>query len=222
MVSCEKCPRLVRFRAEVPARASFRGQDYWRRPIPGFGDVTARIVLVGLAPAAHGGNRTGRVFTGDESARFLVRSLHDAGLANRPESRSRDDGLVLTDCYMTAAVKCVPPENKPTRDEFRNCSAYLDAELKLLDRMEAIIALGRLAFGSVLEWAAGRGAATSGIEFEHGRKYRVEGLPTLYACYHPSPRNTYTGVLTRRMMTGLFKKVVMECDAKGSTKSAED
>lgn len=216
MVSCKKCPRLVRFRAEVPVRAAFRGQDYWRKPVPGFGDARARIVLLGLAPAAHGGNRTGRVFTGDESARFLVRSLHDAGLASRPESLSRDDGLILKDCYMTAAVKCVPPENKPTRDEFRNCGLYLDAELELLDRMEAIVALGQLAFRSVLAWAAGRGVGTSGVKFEHGREYRFEGLPTLYACYHPSPRNTYTGVLTRAMMTGLLRRVIKECDAAGT------
>ena len=208
VVSCEKCPRLVRFRTTVSVRAAFRGQDYWRRPVPGFGDATARIVVVGLAPAAHGGNRTGRIFTGDESARFLMRSLHDAGLASQPASLSRDDGLVLTDCYMTAAVKCVPPEDRPTPKEFRNCSVYLDAELELLSRAEAIVALGHLAFRSILDWAASRGAETSGAKFEHGREYGFEGLPNVYACYHPSPRNTYTGKLTRRMMTGLFKRVV--------------
>ena len=209
--SCKKCPRLVRFRETVPARAAFRGQDYWRRPVPGFGDARARVVLVGLAPAAHGGNRTGRVFTGDESARFLVRSLHDVGLANKPASLSRDDGLVLADCYMTAAVKCVPPGNKPTPAEFRNCSAYLDAELELLSRAEAVVALGHLAFRSVLSWASSRGAETSGMKFAHGREYLFEGLPVVYACYHPSPRNTYTGKLTRRMMTGLFRRVIKEC-----------
>lgn len=208
VVSCKKCPRLVSFREMVPARAAFRGQDYWRKPVPGFGDVRARIVVVGLAPAAHGGNRTGRVFTGDASAKFLMRSLHDAGLASKPASLSRDDGLVLADCYMTAAVKCAPPEDRPTPEEFRNCSAYLEAELELLSRAEAIVALGQLAFRSILDWAAGRGAGTSGTRFEHGREYRFEGLPTVYACYHPSPRNTYTGKLTRRMMTGLFRRVI--------------
>ncbi len=214
VVSCEKCPRLVRFRAAVPARAAFRGQDYWRRPVPGFGDTRARIVVVGLAPAAHGGNRTGRVFTGDESARFLVRSLHDAGLANKPTSLSRDDGLALADCYVTAAVKCVPPDNKPTPAEFGNCSAYLDAELELLSQAEAVVALGQLAFRSVLGWAASKGAETSGMKFEHGREYLFDSLPAVYACYHPSPRNTYTGKLTRRMMTGLFKRVIKERNAK--------
>jgi len=208
VVSCNKCPRLVRFRASVPARAAFRGSDYWRRPVPGFGDTRARIVVVGLAPAAHGGNRTGRVFTGDESARFLVRSLHDAGLANKPTSLSGDDGLALADCYMTAAVKCVPPDHRPTPAEFVNCSAYLDAELELLSRAESVVALGQLAFRSVLRWAASKGAETSGMKFEHGRKYVFDGLPVLYACYHPSPRNTYTGKLTRGMMTGLFKRVI--------------
>jgi uracil-DNA glycosylase family 4 len=214
VVSCEKCPRLVRFRAAVPARAAFRGQDYWRRPVPGFGDANARIVVVGLAPAAHGGNRTGRVFTGDQSARFLMRSLHDVGLANKPASLSRDDGLVLTDCYMTAAVKCVPPDNKPTPAEFRNCSPYLEAELELLPRVEAVVALGHLALRSVLGWAAWKGAETSGLKFEHGREYPFEGLPAVFACFHPSPRNTYTGKLTRGMMTGLFKRAISESDAR--------
>ena len=216
VVSCNKCPRLVGFRETVPARATFRGQDYWRRPVPGFGDVKARIVVVGLAPAAHGGNRTGRVFTGDASAKFLMRSLHDAGLASKPASLSRNDGLVLTDCYMTAAVKCVPPGDRPTPEEFRNCSAYLEAELELLSRAEAIVALGQLAFRSILDWAANRGAETSGMKFEHGREYRFEELPTVYACYHPSPRNTYTGKLTRRMMTGLFRKVISGCASRSN------
>ena len=214
IVSCRKCPRLVKFRETVPTRAAFLGQDYWRKPVPGFGDGRARIVVVGLAPAAHGGNRTGRVFTGDASAKFLVRSLHDAGLASKPTSLSIDDGLVLTDCYMTAAVKCVPPRDRPTPEEFRSCSAYLEAELELLSRAEVIVALGQLAFRSILSWAASKGAETSGTRFEHGREYRFEGLPAVYACYHPSPRNTYTGKLTRRMMTRLFVRVNNERAAR--------
>jgi len=211
VISCKKCPRLVRFRETVPARAAFRGQDYWRKPVFGFGDVKARVVVVGLAPAAHGGNRTGRVFTGDASAKFLMRSLHEAGLANKSASLSRDDGLVLTDCYMTAAVRCAPPGDKPTLEEFRNCSAYLDAELDFLSQSKAIIALGQLAFGSILRWAKNRGARTSGMRFEHGRQSRFDRLPTVYACYHPSPRNTYTGKLTRRMMTALFRRATKQC-----------
>jgi len=212
VVCCEKCPRLVRFREKVPARAAFRAQEYWRRPVPGFGDERARFVLVGLAPAAHGGNRTGRVFTGDESARFLMRSLHDVGIASKPTSISRDDGLVLAGCYLTAAVRCVPPGNMPTSAEFGNCSSYLEAELELLSRAKAVVALGRLAFASVLDWAAGKGAKTTAVRFEHGREYRFDGLPAVYACYHPSPRNTYTGVLTRKMMTGLFRRIIRDCE----------
>ena len=212
IVNCRKCQRLVRFREEVPARAAFREQEYWRRPVPGFGDSNAHVAIVGLAPAAHGGNRTGRVFTGDGSARFLMRSLCDAGLANKPTSLSRDDGLVLTDCYMTAAVKCVPPGNKPTNEEFRSCSPFLESELRLL-RATVVVALGHLAFRSVLAWASSHGAETRSFRFEHGRRFALEGFPTIYACYHPSPRNTYTGKLTRRMMTSLFRRAASDISA---------
>jgi len=215
VVACEKCPRLVKYRTTLPVRAVFGGQGYWRRPVPGFGDMRARIVIVGLAPAAHGGNRTGRVFTGDESAKFLMRSLNEVGLANKPESVSKDDGLAHADCYMTAAVKCVPPKDRPTPEEFRSCSAYLDEELKLLSETEVIVALGVLAFGAVLRWAAKEGAEVSRAKFGHGQAYRFEGLPAIYACYHPSPRNTHTGKLTRRMMTGLFRKVIKEVESEG-------
>jgi len=210
VVVCRKCPRLVRYRESVRARRAFAGQIYWRKPVPGFGDPMATVVVVGLAPAAHGGERTGRVFTGDESARFLYRSLFDAGLSNQPTSESADDGLVLLSCYITAAVKCAPPEDKPTPQEFRNCSVYLDEELRTLQRARAVVALGRLAFGSVVGWAERQGADTSGMAFSHGASFRLPGLPTVYACYHPSPRNTYTGTLTREMMTRLLKKVVRE------------
>ena len=210
IVSCRKCPRLVEFREGVPARAKFSGQNYWRKPVPGFGDEKARIAIVCLAPAAHGGNRTGCIFTGDESAKFLMRSLHDVGLASKPSSLSRHDSLVLTDCYMTAAVNCVPPRDRPTSEEFHNCSIFLNAELALLGKVKSIMALGHLAFGSVLAWAESLGSDASDLKFEHGRRYRFDGLPTVYACYHPSPRNTYTGKLTKRMMTGLFKRVIRE------------
>ena len=213
VISCVKCARLVKYRTTLPVRAAFSEQRYWRRPVSGFGDEGARIVIVGLAPAAHGGNRTGRVFTGDASAKFLMRSLHDAGLANKPSSLSADDGLALVDCYMTAAVKCVPPGDRPTPKEFLNCSAYLNAELGILSKVEAIVALGSLAFGAVLRWAASKGAEVSGLKFRHGLACHFEGLPAIYACYHPSPRNTCTGKLTRRMMTGLFRKVIKDRNA---------
>ncbi len=206
-MDCRRCPRLVRYRETVPPRKSFRSERYWRRPVPGFGDPNASLVVIGLAPAAHGGNRTGRVFTGDESGRFLVAALYEAGYANKPVSESRDDGLVYTDCYVTAAVKCVPPQNKPTAKEFENCSAYLDSELRLLHNARSVVALGRAAFEAYVDYAASRGARTARAEFAHGRRYRFAGLPTLYASYHPSPRNTYTGKLTKKMFMSLLQKV---------------
>ncbi len=211
VVACRRCPRLVEYRENLPARKAFANQEYWRKPVPGFGDPRARIVVVGLAPAAHGGERTGRVFTGDESARFLYRSFYVAGLANQPMSESKKDGLALLGCYATAAVKCAPPENRPTAEEFRNCSVFLAEELRLLTNARAVVALGKLAFDAIARWADSKGVDTSGMVFEHGKSYDLAGLPRVYACYHPSPRNTYTGTLTRRMMTGLFRKVIREC-----------
>ncbi len=208
VAACRRCPRLVEFREGVPPRAAFRNQEYWRRGVPGFGDIDAKIVVVGLAPAAHGGNRTGRVFTGDRSAAFLMRSLYDAGLANKPESLSKDDGLLLKGCYMTAAVKCVPPGDRPTREEFLACSGYLDSEMSLLTQAQAVLALGHLAFASTLRWAATKGAQTAGVKFEHARGFAFEGLPCVWACYHPSPRNTNTGKLTRAMLTGVLRKAI--------------
>jgi uracil-DNA glycosylase len=200
----------VRYRETVPPRRTFASQDYWRRPVPGFGDPEARLVVIGLAPAAHGGNRTGRVFTGDESGRFLVAALHEAGFANQPVSESKDDGLVYTGCYVTAAVKCVPPHDRPTAEEFENCSSWLDSELRLLERAKAVLALGRAAFEAYLDYAESRGAATKGLAFEHGKRYSLGGLPALYASYHPSPRNTHTGKLTRKMMAALLKRIGRE------------
>ncbi len=211
VVKCRKCPRLVAYRENLLPRRAFLGQEYWRKPVPGFGDPLAWVVLVGLAPAAHGGERTGRVFTGDESARFLYRSLYDARLSNLPTSESKNDCLALSGCYITAAVKCAPPENKPTPKEFDNCSRFLDEELALLHGKRTIVALGALAFESVVGWAKRQGAETSGFVFRHGASYRAAGIPAVYACYHPSPRNTYTKTLTRAMMTGLFRKVIREC-----------
>lgn len=210
VVGCRLCRRLVKYRETVARRASFSEQHYWRRPVAGFGAPNASLVIVGLAPAAHGGNRTGRVFTGDESGRFLVRALCEAGFANQPTSESRDDGLLLRDCYLTAAVKCAPPQNKPTADEFRNCSLYLDAELSLLTNARALLALGRLAFGALADLARRRGGILPGLKFAHGKRYPLKGLPTLFASYHPSPRNTYTGKLTMPMLVELLKRIKKE------------
>ncbi len=207
VVRCRRCPRLAKYREHVPPRKSFRSESYWRKPVPGFGDPEASLVVIGLAPAANGGNRTGRVFTGDESARFLVSALYEAGYANQPTSESRDDGLVYTGCYVTAAVKCAPPQNKPTPKEFENCSIYLDSELRLLQNAKAVVSLGKLAFGAYLAYAKKQGFSTRGVRFRHGLKYDFPGLPSLYASYHPSPQNTYTKKLTKEMLVSLLKGI---------------
>lgn len=199
--ACRLCPRLVSFRENLPARAAFRSQEYWRRPIPGFGDPGAWLMLIGLAPAAHGGNRTGRVFTGDESARFLMRALHRTGFANQPTSTSRDDGLRLKGCYITAAVRCVPPGNRPTPQEFGTCNHYLESEFQLLTSVRAVVTLGQLAFRAYCNLAGLRG-----IKFAHGARVELEGRPWLYGSYHPSPRNTYTGKLTETMLVEVLER----------------
>ncbi len=206
VVACRLCPRLASFRESVPARASFRSQEYWRRPVPSFGDPRAWLMVMGLAPAAHGGNRTGRLFTGDESARFLMRALYRTGLANQPTSLSRDDGLLLSGCYITAAVRCVPPDNRPTPKEFGNCSRYLDRELELLTNLRAVVALGQLAFRAYLDLARRRGRVLRGVKFAHGVRVEIEGLPRLYGSYHPSPRNTYTGKLSEKMLVEVLER----------------
>lgn len=207
VVACRLCPRLVRYRESVKPRASFAGEEYWRRPVPGFGDLGGRLLVIGLSPAASGGNRTGRVFTGDSSGRFLVRVLYSAGFANQPVSESRGDGLVYSDCYVTAAVKCAPPSDRPTPTEFANCSQYLDGEIALMPDLEAVLALGALAFGAYVGHLRRRGIGVRGLKFAHGAAYRVSGFPALYACYHPSPRNTNTGVLTQGMLVGVLRRI---------------
>lgn len=210
VIGCRRCGRLTRFRERVPERSAFRGQTYWRKPVPGYGDPEARLVVVGLAPAAHGGNRTGRVFTGDESGRFLTDALFRAGYSNQPTSESAEDGLVFYDCYLTAAVKCVPPENKPTRREIANCSAFLRSELSLLSKTRCYLALGRLAFDSLLDEAASRTGTRPRTHFGHGVRVLADGFPVIYASFHPSPRNTYTGKLTKRMLVDLLRRIRRE------------
>jgi len=213
VITCERCPRLVSYRERVKPRASFAGQDYWRRPVPGFGDIKGRLFILGLAPAAHGGFRTGRIFTGDESGRFLVRALFRTGFANKPVSEGLDDGLVYTDCYLTAAVKCAPPGDKPTGDEFANCSTFLEQELALLPNLRIVLALGKLAFDSFIRHAKNGGASTNGVRFAHGAAYAITGMPKLWASYHPSPRNTNTGTLTQQMLVGVLLKIKRELAA---------
>lgn len=209
VVACSRCSRLRNYATSIARRKKreFRNQVYWAKPVPGFGDSTARLLVIGLAPSAHGGTRTGRVFTGDSSGRFLVRALFEAGFANKPVSESLDDGLVYSDCYVTAAVKCSPPDDRPSRKEFSNCSPYLDAEISLLKNSKAVLVLGSLSFASYLAHLKRQGVSTQGCTFAHGRVCNFTGYPTLYASYHPSPRNTNTGVLTQKMLIRLLRRI---------------
>jgi uracil-DNA glycosylase family 4 len=210
IIRCRLCPRLVVYRETEPKRASFADEEYWRKPVPGFGDPDAWLVIIGLAPAAHGGNRTGRVFTGDESGRFLFQGLYLEGLANQPTSLYRGDGLQLIGGYITAAVKCFPPDNKPTHQECINCSQYLENELFLLKNATTVLALGRLGFDAYKKYAKTRGAIVKGVNFGFGASYSLDGLPKLYASYHPTPRNTNTGTLTMDMFRGLLRRIKEE------------
>ncbi|PYT17734.1 MAG: uracil-DNA glycosylase [Acidobacteria bacterium] len=211
VIACERCPRLrayCRRVAEVKRRA-FRDWDYWGKPVPGFGDPKARLLVIGLAPAAHGGNRTGRIFTGDRSGDFLYRALYEAGFASQPESRSRDDGLTLSGAYVTAVVRCAPPENKPARQEFLNCRSYLEAELDLLKNVRVVVALGRIAFDNYISILRKRAVIKSraAFVFGHDREHRIApGLPVLVSSYHPSQQNTSTGKLTAKMLRQVFER----------------
>jgi uracil-DNA glycosylase family 4 len=198
---------LVEYRENLKPKASFAAQEYWRKPVPGFGDVRGRVLILGLAPASHGGERTGRIFTGDASSRFLVRALHSAGFANQPISESLDDGLVYTDCYVTAAVKCAPPGDRPLPEEIKNCAQYLDGEIQILQNLKSVLALGTLAFHTYLDHLARRGLSIKGIRFSHGEAYEFTGMPTLYASFHPSPRNTNTGKLSQRKLVAVLKRI---------------
>jgi uracil-DNA glycosylase family 4 len=212
ITSCRACPRLVAWREQVARekRAAYRTDDYWARPVPGFGDPRARVLLIGLAPAAHGGNRTGRVFTGDRSGDFLFASLHRCGFANQPTSVSADDGLELHDAYVAAAVRCAPPANKPTPAERDECAPYLHRELALLDRVRVIVALG--SFGYEAAWAALRDGAIAGIELPARRPRFAHALEvpcgrvTLMGTFHPSQQNTFTGKLTPAMLDAVFAR----------------
>ncbi len=209
LINCFRCPRLVAWREEVARtkRRAYRDWDYWGRPIPGFGDPQARMLIVGLAPAAHGGNRTGRVFTGDSSGNFLYGALYRAGFANQPLAVSRDDGLQLYETYVAAACRCAPPDNKPTREEMDNCRPYLLAELRLLKNLQGIVALGSIGFETVLTAYRQLGYNLPRLKFGHGAYYPLgEGLPWLLASYHPSQQNTQTGRLTPEMFDAIWQK----------------
>jgi uracil-DNA glycosylase family 4 len=211
IVDCRRCPRLVEWRERVAREKAprFRDDDYWGRPVPGFGDPAARILLLGLAPAAHGGNRTGRVFTGDASGDFLWPAMHAVGLADRPASRRADDGLALTDAYIAAAVRCAPPDNKPTIDERETCAPYLVRELGLLRDVRVIVALGGFAWDAALRTFAALGHPTPAPKprFGHGAEATV-GPYRLVGTYHPSQQNTFTGRLTQPMFQAVLRRAV--------------
>ena len=209
IVSCRACPRLVAWREEVARvkRAAFADEDYWGRPIPGFGDPEATVLVLGLAPAAHGGNRTGRIFTGDRSGDWLFGSLHRVGMANQAESVSRDDGLELYGCWVGAAVRCAPPANRPTPAERDTCLPYAVRELELLPAVRVIVCLGSFAWDAALRTlvAGGEPRPRPRPRFGHGAEARVGGR-TLLGCYHPSQQNTFTGKLTRPMIDAVMRR----------------
>jgi uracil-DNA glycosylase family 4 len=208
VVLCRLCPRLVEFRETVgrEKRRAYLDHVYWAKPVPGFGDPRARMVILGLAPGAHGSNRTGRPFTGDSSGRFMYPILHRAGFASQPNADSRDDGLRLLDTYITAAVRCAPPDNKPLPLEFANCAPFLDRELKALKRMKVVVALGRIGFDAYLNHLKRTGVlqSKSAYHFAHGASYTLPNRVILLASYHPSNQNTATGKLTVAMFEQIF------------------
>lgn len=211
ITGCRLCPRLTMYRERIgrDKKREFREWDYWAKPLPSFGDPSARLLIIGLAPAAHGGNRTGRFFTGDSSGRWLFRALHKAGFANQPTWQRRDDGLKLFDCYITAVIHCAPPENKPLPREIEHCNVYFDEELKRLKKLRVVIALGKIAFDNYL-----KGLRRLGVTlpkplplFAHNTAHELGGgLPVLVASYHPSRQNTNTGKLTEPMFDAVFER----------------
>ena len=209
IAKCRRCPRLVQWREQVATekRAAFADEEYWGRPVPGFGDPAARVVVVGLAPAAHGANRTGRMFTGDRSGDWLYRAMFRAGLASQPTSIRKGDGLVLSGAWVTAPVRCAPPGNKPTIEERDNCRSWFDAELDLLDPA-VVVALGDYAYRSVWRYLADRGLSMPRPRpaFAHGSEVRISDNLVVIASYHPSQQNTFTGRLTEDMLDAVFSR----------------
>jgi uracil-DNA glycosylase family 4 len=221
IIACRKCPRLVRYRERVARtkRRAFLDWDYWGKPVPGFGDPRAQLLILGLAPAAHGANRTGRMFTGDRSGDFLYRALYRAGFASQPTSVQRDDGLALRNAYITASLRCAPPANKPLPSELRNCRPYLEAELDFL-RPTAILVLGGIALRAYLQILKDRGliANFASFPFRHGAIYKFPGdLPRLFCTYHPSQQNTFTGRLTHAMLLRVLLRIRGYLASSGSS-----
>ena len=210
IIKCNKCSRLVKFRNKLAKnkRKQYLDQEYWAKPITGFGDISGKILFVGLAPAAHGGTRTGRVFTGDKSSDFLYKCLHKANISNQPTSTHINDGLKLKNAYITTALKCVPPEDKPTREELHNCFNFFNKEINNLKNLKIIVALGKIAFDACIYFYKTNYNYTQKVKFEHGKIFKITEKILLLGCYHPSPRNVNTGRINEKKMTNLFKKVL--------------
>lgn len=216
VIACTRCPRLVAYREQVARekRRAYRDWDYWGNPVPGFGDPNARVLIMGLAPGAHGSNRTGRPFTGDASGNFMYPVLYETGFASQPAATDRNDGLTLKDLYITAAVRCAPPDNKPLPEELTQCSQFLDREITGLEKLKVVVALGKIGFDAYLNYLKRREllASKKGYLFKHGASYRMPGGNVLLASYHPSNQNTQTGKLTRKMFVEIFKEAAELAD----------
>src|ERR1700676_5182983 len=214
--SCTRCPRLVAYREEVARvkRRAYLDWEYWGKPVAGFGDPQARVLVIGLAPGAHGSNRTGRPFTGDASGKFMYPVLHETGFASQPMATDRNDGMALTDLYITAAVRCAPPDNKPLPEELTACASFLDRELAGLKNVKVVVALGKIGFEAYLNYLKRRGVISSkkSYVFKHAASYRMPGGKVLLASYHPSNQNTQTGKLTREMFVEIFQAAARVAD----------
>lgn len=210
VVSCTRCDRLTIYRETIgrEKRRAYMDWEYWAKPVPGFGDPNARVLILGLAPGAHGSNRTGRPFTGDASGKFMYPILHKSGFASQPNADHRDDGLTLLDCYITAAVRCAPPDNKPTPEEIAACAPFLDRELAALKNVKVVVALGKIGFEACLNYLKRQGFAIAKKDyvFGHAAEYKMPNGVTLLASYHPSNQNTATGKLTEKMFTEIFRR----------------
>lgn len=216
VIACTRCPRLVTYREQIARekRRAYREWEYWGKPVPGFGDPRARVVIVGLAPGAHGSNRTGRPFTGDSSGKFMYPVLHETGFANQPSATDRNDGLKLTNLYITAAVRCAPPDNKPLPEELMACAPYFDREFQGLNNAKVIVALGKIGFDAYLNYLKRGGHLQSKTRyvFQHGACYKMPDGRVLLASYHPSNQNTQTGKLTREMFLHIFEQAARLAD----------